>query len=209
MFADLDDRTPPSADDAIRRRVDRRAREVEVRDRRNRRLARVGLVVAVIAFVALAGALVLVARSGGSQGSDPVAPPVDVLATWSFTGQPTPDDEQVTVDRLNQRFASSGVEATAALVDDQVVVTVPSGQQVSKESVLALARTGQLEFRPVLLVSSYDENLVVGAAGSIVDPGPDPTGAGPDVRYVLGPAAIDDSAVESVTAASVGGRWEL
>jgi hypothetical protein len=211
MFADLDDRTPPQADDAIRRRVDRRALEVEARDRRNRRLTRVGLLVAVVAFAAVIGAAVFVGRSDGSKGSEPVAPSGDVIATWAFEGQPSPEDEQGTVDRLNQRFATAEVPATAWLVADQVVVTAPAGQQVSTDAVVDLARPGRLEFRPVMSIAalpdSPDELTTV--AGYLVALGPDPSGTGAVVQYGLGDVAVDNSGVESVSALSMNGGWEL
>jgi len=212
MFADLDDRTPPIPDDAVRQRVDQRAREVGARARRNRRLTRAGLLVAVLAFVAVVGAAVFVGGPGGSQGSVPVSPTGDVIATWAFDGQPAPEDQQGTVDRLNQRFAAAEVPATATLVAGQVVVTAPPGQPVSTEAVVDLARTGRLEFRPVMSIVPLRESPteITTVAGNIVALGEDSSGTGADVQFGLGPVAVDNSGVESVSAVSTSqGGWEL
>ena len=209
MFADLDDRTPPMADELVRRRVDERAREVEARDRRNRRLTRTGLLVAVVVFVALVGAAVFVGGSDRSKGSAPVSPTGDVVATWAFEGQPSAEDEQGTVDRLNQRFASAEVPATAWLVDDQVVITAHAGQDVSTDAVVDLARTGRLEFRPVMSIVPAPESPteITTVVGYVVVPGP--SGHGADVQYGLGQVALDNSGVESVRAISTGKGWQL
>jgi preprotein translocase subunit SecD len=214
MFADLDDPRPPIADDGTRHRVDARTEAVIARARRNHRLTRTGLVVAVALFVVVVGAIAVIAGSGSSDHTEPVAPTGDVIATWSFVGQPSAADEQVTVDRLNQRLTATGEPATAWLQDDHVVVTVPPGQSARTDTLVLLARPGRLEFRPVIQAPDPSGHLagtpVPGSGQILVPASEDPTRRGPDNQYILGPTVVDGSAVESVTTGlSQAGQWEV
>jgi preprotein translocase subunit SecD len=141
-----------------------------------------------------------------------------VVVRWDFKGAPSTADAETTVARLDKRFADLHLPLRAELADGQMWVVEPSDQgsamtrQAFSRTVLdALAQRGRFELRPVL-----DE--VQPQAKAVADP-PDlvapqyepPSYRGPEpTTYLLGPVALDGSAVESATAAlNQAGQWEV
>ena len=219
MFTELDDRTPPVATMAVRERVDHRTLALADAQRRTQRRARLGFVAAVVALVLVVGGAVAVGRGGSSRSEEPVASSTTiqghVLAKWDFRGSPSTADAETTVARLNRRFTDLHYATRAELTGGQVVVVQPAGTAPpSKATMYALAQPGRFELRPVLEEELVPEKLHAGGTGTLVAwqyTSPLPGGHSTALSvYLLGPVAMDGSAVQSATSdLADNGQWEV
>lgn len=170
----------------------------------------------VAVLTALGPALAACSGSGGSTPVRPLlkAPAPRMTTAYSATrpdsGTPSAEDMRVTAGRLRNRAKALGVEDTDIRVKGAVVTV--SGPRADADLLRKIAATADLEFRPVLDPSAAARNGLGKAydtmvCGSRTRPTPSlperPTVScdpAKDQKYLLGPAAVGGTSVESASA---------